>query len=62
VEISDQGAEEPGSGVSEAVLLRDSEVQLAVWTSDWVTANCFSGCAGGEAYVLGQHSGEMRVH
>jgi len=62
VKVSDKRAEEPGAGVSEAVLPREFEVEIAVRSSDRVTPDRFGGCARCETDVLRQHKGEMRVH
>jgi len=57
MQVADDGAEEPSSGVNEAVLAGDLEVQIAVGAGYRVVSNGFSGSAGGEPQILRKDGG-----
>jgi hypothetical protein len=62
VEVTDEGAKEPGSGVGKAVLAGDLEVELAVGSGYGVVADGFSGSAGRKTDVLRKNGGEVLIH
>jgi len=62
VQVADEGSEEPGSGVGEAVLASDFEVELAVGAGYGVAADGFSRRAGRETDVLREDGGEVLIH